>query len=113
MERENTVCRHDERHWQVSPYDGDVWCFACKPPRNLSEDYRQMMEITDTHLLIWAADELSQHLEENRTCATCGKVADVGYHTTCDHCGKPVCGVCAVQVADGHFCPTCPRELPF
>ena len=72
-----------------------------------------MMEITDSHLLIWAADELSQHLEENRTCATCGKVADVGYHTTCDHCGRPVCAQCAVQFADGVFCPTCPRGLPF
>lgn len=48
MERENTVCRHDERHWQVSPYDGDVWCFACKPPRNLSEEYDAVLtEVAD------------------------------------------------------------------
>jgi hypothetical protein len=71
------------------------------------------MEIMDTHLLIWAADEMSQQMEENRTCATCGKVADVGYHTTCGHCGLPVCGACAVQVDGCAFCPTCPRKLPF
>ena len=71
------------------------------------------MDITDTHLLIWAADQLNQQLEENRTCAICGKVADVGYHTTCDHCGRSVCAQCAVQFADGVFCPTCPRGLPF
>ena len=45
MHHRDTVCGHSEQNWQVSPYDGDVWCFACKPPRNLSEDYRRMMEI--------------------------------------------------------------------
>jgi hypothetical protein len=68
---------------------------------------------TDTYLLVYAAEELNRQLAANRTCALCGKVAVAGVHATCDHCGRPVCGVCAVQVADGHFCPTCPRELAF
>lgn len=69
--------------------------------------------MTDTQLLTWATDELARQLEPNRTCSICGTVAASGYHTTCDHCGRPVCDTCAVQYADGHFCPTCPPELPF
>ena len=69
--------------------------------------------MTDSELLAWATAEMERQLEPNRTCSVCGKVAIVGYHSTCDHCGKPVCGTCAVQVADGHFCPTCPHETPF
>ena len=62
----------------------------------------------------YAAERVSEpQLAANRTCATCGKVADAGYHTTCDHCGRPVCAQCAVQFTDGVFCPTCPRGLPF
>ena len=68
---------------------------------------------TDTYLLVYAAEELNRQLAANHTCALCGKVAVAGIHTTCDHCCRPVCGVCAVQFADGVFCPTCPRELPF
>lgn len=67
----------------------------------------------NTDLVAWAALELNRQLAANRTCALCGQVAVAGVHTTCDHCGKPVCGVCAVQFADGVFCPTCPRKLPF
>ena len=69
--------------------------------------------MTDTELLAWATDEMARQLDGNRTCAICGKVATVGYHTTCDNCGRPVCGTGAVQHADGVFCPTCPPELPF
>ena len=43
-DKRQPVCAHSEHHWQVSPYDGDVWCFACKPPRNLSEDLRRIEE---------------------------------------------------------------------
>jgi hypothetical protein len=68
---------------------------------------------TDTYLLVYAAEELNRQLAANRTCALCGKVAVAGVHTTCDHCGRPVCGVCAVQLDGCVFCPTCPRELPF
>ena len=67
----------------------------------------------NTDLLVWAELELNCQLAANRTYATCGKVADIGYHITCDHCGRPVCGVCAVQLDGCAFCPTCPRELPF
>lgn len=38
----NATCWHNESRYDVSPYDGDVWCFACNPPRNLSEDARRM-----------------------------------------------------------------------
>lgn len=69
--------------------------------------------MNDSQLLAWATDEMARQLDENRTCATCGAVATVGYHTTCWHCGRPVCGTCAVQIADGVFCPTCPPELAF
>jgi len=96
------TCRHNPTAYEADPQTGEVWCFHCKPPRCLS-----------TPTLVWAAVELSRQLDQNRTCATCGKVADVGYHTTCDHCGRPVCARCAVQFADGVFCPTCPRGLPF
>ena len=73
--------------------------------------------VTDTQLLTWATLELNRQMDEQResqrTCAVCGTVAAVGYHATCDHCGKPVCGVCAVQLDGLHFCPTCPPDLPF
>ena len=69
--------------------------------------------MTDSELLAWATAEMDRQLEPNRTCSICGTVATVGYHATCDHCGKPVCGTCAVQVDDGHFCPTCPPTTPF
>ncbi len=68
---------------------------------------------TDTELLFWAKEEFTRQLEVNRTCHICGTVATVGYHATCDNCGKPVCGRCAVQLDGLHFCPTCPRDLPF
>lgn len=41
----NPICRHGDSNYQVSPYDGDVWCFACKPPRNISEDLRRMNDM--------------------------------------------------------------------
>jgi hypothetical protein len=68
---------------------------------------------TDTYLVVYAAEELNRQLAANRTCALCGKAAVSGVHTTCDHCGRPVCGVCAVQLDGCVFCPTCPHELPF
>jgi len=43
-----SLCKHGSAKWEISPYDGDVWCFACNPPRNLSEDYRRMQEQLET-----------------------------------------------------------------
>jgi len=100
------TCNHSSASFDVDPDTGDVWCFRCDPPRCVSTPAPSV-------IAAWATEEMARQLEGNRTCALCGAVAAVGYHTTCDHCGQPVCGVCAVQVADGHFCPTCPRELPF
>lgn len=41
------VCPHKSVHWQIEPHSGDVWCFACQPPRNLSDDHRRMTEALD------------------------------------------------------------------
>lgn len=38
------VCTHKSGHWEIEPHSGDVWCFACKPPRNLSDDLRRIKE---------------------------------------------------------------------
>jgi hypothetical protein len=35
-----TPCRHGPAKQDCDPDTGDVWCFACKPPRNLSADWR-------------------------------------------------------------------------
>jgi hypothetical protein len=96
------TCKHNSANFDADPDTGEVWCFRCKPPRCLS-----------TPTLTWAAFKLARQLAANRTCSICGAVATVGYHTTCDYCGQPVCGVCAVQFADGVFCPTCPHEMAF
>lgn len=66
-------------------------------------------------LSAWAKEEFSRQMEEHRTCHICGdtKEEGAGYHATCDNCGAPVCDRCAIQANDGHFCPTCPHEMPF
>jgi hypothetical protein len=35
-----TPCRHGPTRQDGDPATGDVWCFACKPPRNLSAELR-------------------------------------------------------------------------
>ena len=29
-------CRHAVSNYQVNPDDGSVWCFVCKPPRQIT-----------------------------------------------------------------------------
>jgi len=36
-----TPCRHGPASLDSDPETGDVWCFACKPPRNLSAELRR------------------------------------------------------------------------
>jgi hypothetical protein len=68
--------------------------------------------VTKTALQL-AYAEMDRQFEELKVCHTCQTTAVYGYHATCDHCHRPVCDTCAVQIADGHFFPSCPTEPPF
>lgn len=50
-------------------------------------------------------------LDESDACRVCGGYPRYGFHACCDRCLHPVCGHCAVQYRDGHFCPDCARWL--
>ena len=76
--------------------------------------------MTDSQLLAWGRQELDRQMAEDdaeaQICHQCGRnAAEMGYArwSRCDNCGRPICDRCAVQAFDGHFCPTCPPELPF
>jgi hypothetical protein len=38
-----TPCQHGPTKQDIDPDTGDVWCFACKPPRNLSAELRHRL----------------------------------------------------------------------
>ena len=50
-------------------------------------------------------------LEPEDACKVCGAYPTHGLWLTCFSCWQPVCDRCAVQWADGHFCPTCAPKV--
>ena len=46
-------------------------------------------------------------LEPEDVCVACGTMPTIGLWASCDGCLRPVCGRCAHQVHDGHFCGNC------
>lgn len=76
--------------------------------------------MTNTQLLAWGQLELDRQMAEDNAeaqiCDLCSRdAAQSGYSrwSRCNWCGHPLCDNCAVQVDDGHFCPACPKTLPF
>lgn len=46
-------------------------------------------------------------LDPEDACTSCRAYPTIGLWSVCDRCMQPVCDRCAVQWADGHFCPAC------
>jgi uncharacterized CHY-type Zn-finger protein len=83
-------------------------------------DENNMAKKATAQLLTWARQEFDRQMAEDahaaQICHRCHRHAsEAGYArwSRCNHCDQPICDRCAVQSADGHFCPDCPPELPF
>ncbi|HMO85720.1 MAG TPA: hypothetical protein PKC18_12470 [Lacipirellulaceae bacterium] len=50
---------------------------------------------------------ITVELEPEDVCVACGTMPTIGLWASCDGCLRPVCGRCAHQVHDGHFCGNC------
>lgn len=81
--------------------------------QELVNAYQLRFRDAEANLFARIRVNVARQMEPYRTCSFCERVAANGYHATCDHCDRPVCGACAVQANDGHFCPSCPPTESF
>ena len=46
-------CPHHPGAYDVDPDTGDVWCFHCAPPRNISREQREEERVRNVQSIIY------------------------------------------------------------